>query len=64
MIIGAGESILIPASLGSYRLSGNLSALKAYVPDLKNDIVQPLIRSGKRIEEIRTEIGGLSRILS
>ncbi|KGM94348.1 mannose-6-phosphate isomerase [Clostridium novyi A str. 4552] len=33
--IQTGESILIPAILGKYKLQGNMKLLKSYVPDIK-----------------------------
>lgn len=34
-IINRGDSILIPASLGKYKLIGNMKTLKSYVPDIE-----------------------------
>lgn len=34
MHIKAGESIFIPASMGEYKISGNIKAIKMYVPNL------------------------------
>jgi mannose-6-phosphate isomerase len=45
--INKGDSILIPAALGSYKLKGNMSLLKSYVPDLekvKNEILINVMR--------------------
>ena len=33
--IRKGDSIFIPASLGQYRITGQLELLKSYVPDVK-----------------------------
>lgn len=33
--IKVGDAILIPAALGAYKISGNLSILKTYVPDIE-----------------------------
>lgn len=57
--VTAGESVLIPAAMGLYTFTGNFKALKAYVPDLEADVFQPLKNSGKTMNEILTEIGGL-----
>jgi mannose-6-phosphate isomerase len=54
-----GESILIPASLGAYTLKGKLKALKAYVPDLANDIIAPLKQAGYSEAEIYDKVSGL-----
>ncbi|HHY23126.1 MAG TPA: class I mannose-6-phosphate isomerase [Clostridiaceae bacterium] len=39
MNIRAGESIFIPAFMGKYRISGNIKAIKAYVPNPGNNIL-------------------------
>lgn len=47
--LAAGESMLVPASLGSYAIQPNsdtLTVIKAYVPDLRQDIVRPLQQRG------------------
>lgn len=54
-----GESVLIPATLGKYRIQGSIKALKSYVPDLKKDIWKPLIQAGYTEEEIKENVGGL-----
>lgn len=45
-LVKAGETVLIPAYLGSYILSGNFKALKAYIPNLQQDVVQSLKLAG------------------
>ncbi|MGI6668364.1 MAG: type I phosphomannose isomerase catalytic subunit [Acetivibrionales bacterium] len=57
--VKTGDSVLVPAALGEYSLSGNFTALKTYVPNLFIDVVQPLLDSGKTPGEIASEIGGL-----
>ena len=47
-----GESMLIPASMGKYNLSGQFEILKTYVPDIKKNIVMPLMKSNYSSEEI------------
>lgn len=42
----AGETVFIPASMGIYGLEGQFSALKAYVPELNKDIVEPMRKAG------------------
>lgn len=44
--IRCGDSILIPAQLGEYKILGNLKLLKSYVPDeekVKNEILSKII---------------------
>jgi mannose-6-phosphate isomerase len=54
-----GESLLIPATLGSYTMEGNFKALKAYVPDLTKDVLTPLEQAGYTHTEIFAQVGGL-----
>jgi len=63
LAVGIGESILVPASMGKYSLSGNFSALRAYMPDLEADVLQPLKNFGRSIYEIYSEVGGLEAAL-
>lgn len=57
--VSKGETVLIPASLGEYFISGNLKALKTYVPDIEKDIVEPLKDAGYTDEEIYLNVEGL-----
>lgn len=57
--IKAGESVLIPASMGVYTLQGNFKALKAYVPDLQQNVINPLKAAGFSEEDIITNVAGL-----
>ena len=41
--LGKGESMLIPASMGKYSLSGKFTVLKTYVPNMEQNILLPLI---------------------
>ncbi len=59
----AGESVLIPAEMGGYTLSGTFTALKAYIPNLNTDILMPLQDAGYSREQIFLEIGGLQAAL-
>lgn len=54
----AVESILIPAALGNYQLYGNLKMLKTYVPKIKKNIVDPLMRAGYTYDEIMKNVHG------
>ncbi|MCX7710533.1 MAG: class I mannose-6-phosphate isomerase [Clostridia bacterium] len=57
--VAAGESVLIPASLGEYSIEGNIKALKSYVPDIEQDVVLPLEKAGYSEEEIFKNVSGL-----
>lgn len=55
----AGETVLIPAALGPYTLKGKFSALKAYVPDLRENVIFPLQNAGYSSEDIFGKVAGL-----
>jgi hypothetical protein len=66
-----GNSCLVPACLRSVSLApdGKSSLLKAYVPDLKTDIVAPLRKAGVSDDRIallggRTEMNHLCGLLA
>lgn len=54
-----GESVLIPASLGAYSITGNLKALKTYVPDVQEDVLKPLQKAGYSLKEIYEKVEGI-----
>jgi len=56
--IAMGESILIPAALGNYNIEGQLELIKAYVPNIKENVVKPLLRAGFRVEDIYSKVIG------
>ena len=61
--LSAGESALVPANLGPYRVearSDPFVVIKAYVPDLMDDIVRPLRAYGISGEQI-AQLGGDAR---
>lgn len=60
----AGESVLIPAAMGKYSLTGKFTALRAYMPDLEADVLQSLKNSGRSIKEIYSEVGGIEMALA
>jgi len=51
-----GDTVLIPAVLGSYRLKGRFEALKTYVPHLGSDIIKPLHEAGHTMKQIKNVI--------
>lgn len=59
MNVRKGESLLIPASLGPYAISGTLNGLKSYVPDIEQDVLTPLKKQGFSLEIICEKVGGL-----
>jgi len=52
--LGLGESIVLPAGLGRYRLEidGGARVLRSTVPDLQTDVVAPLASAGYSLDEI------------
>jgi mannose-6-phosphate isomerase len=62
--LGCGESLLVPASVHEYELHATqeepLVAIKAYLPDLLQDIVVPLRREGIPDDTI-VQLGGTRR---
>lgn len=57
--INAPESVFIPATLGDYKLEGDFAVLKAYIPQLEEDVFKPLISRGFSRKEIIANISGL-----
>lgn len=61
--IAAGESVLVPATVGEYRLiaRGELRVITGFVPDLEADIVKPMTAIGCTPEQIAQLGGDLAR---
>ncbi len=57
--VKAGETVMIPASLGTYTIQGNFTAIKSYVPDIEQNVVLPLREAGYSKEEIIEKVAGL-----
>jgi mannose-6-phosphate isomerase len=58
-----GDSVLIPASMGTYQVEcqgGPCKIVRSYVPDLENDVVIPLRERGYKAEDAKQLVGGLS----
>ena len=58
--VATGESVLIPAALGSYEIEGMFQSLKSYVPDLLHDVLEPLKKAGYEEGFIKENVGGLA----
>lgn len=56
--ISMGESALIPAKLGKYSLNGEFEAIRSYVPDLNENVIEPLTSAGYDLIEIKEKIIG------
>jgi len=54
--ITMGKSVLIPAKLGEYTLSGNFKAIKSYVPDIEKNIIEPLKKAKYSLAEINKRV--------
>lgn len=48
----AGDTFIIPASLGEYKINGECEYLKFYIPEFEKDILSPLTEAGYSEEEI------------
>lgn len=59
MKVKQGTSVLIPANLGNYKLTGNIKAIRAYIGDIEKDIIEPLLSAGYSKEQMLSSIGGL-----
>jgi len=57
--VGQGQTLVLPASLGAYSISPvkPCKILRAFVPDLKKEIVDPLLQAGYDAATIR-RLGG------
>ncbi len=53
-----GETILIPAALGEYKLKGKLQLIKSYVPNVEDNVIKPLLREGYTMEMIQNNVIG------
>jgi len=53
----AVSSCLIPAALKDYKLEGNMTVIKAYVPDRENNIIKPLLKRGFSREQLSVIAG-------
>ncbi|HID11697.1 MAG TPA: class I mannose-6-phosphate isomerase [Candidatus Latescibacteria bacterium] len=49
-----GETFLLPADLGPYRLEGRFASLLSFVPDVSRDVARPLEDAGYRPDEVRS----------
>ncbi|SHF01981.1 mannose-6-phosphate isomerase, type 1 [Caldanaerobius fijiensis DSM 17918] len=57
----AGDSVFIPASLGKYSINGSgINMLKSYVPDIEQEVIQPLKSVGYSDKEIRSVVKKIS----
>ena len=56
-----GDTYLIPANMGAFRICGNLKFIKSYIPDIKSDIIQPLKDIGYDDDEIMRAIEGIDK---
>lgn len=54
--ISKGESVLIPAAMGKYKINGELELIKSYVPNLYKDVIEPLIKEGYSREIISSNV--------
>lgn len=58
--LSAGESVLVPASIASYNIDPvgpTFTVIKAYVPDLREDVIAPLLAHGVAPAQVE-QLGG------
>jgi len=56
-----GETLLIPAAMGEYKIEGTLKAVKSYVPNLQKDVIDVLLKNSFSIDEINKNVEGLQQ---
>ena len=54
-----GDTYLIPACLDEFSIEGKTEFIKSYVPNIKKDIVEPLINDGFTIETLKQNVSGI-----
>lgn len=59
--LAKGETVLVPASIGKYRIEGEVVLLKTYVPDLEKDVFARLMSLGYTKQAIMDNVGGLCK---
>ncbi len=55
--VSLGQTVLLPADLGTVVVEGDGTLLCSYVPDLEQDVVRPLVLIGYPTEQIRRLAG-------
>ncbi|NMA83003.1 MAG: class I mannose-6-phosphate isomerase [Epulopiscium sp.] len=51
-----GQSFMIPGSAGQYKIKGDATLLKSYIPHIDKDFIQPLQAAGYTAEEIEKQV--------
>ena len=54
-----GDTYLVPAGLSGFSITGKTEFIKSYVPDMKRDIVEPLLEAGYTKELIKQNVSGI-----
>ncbi|HHV93705.1 MAG TPA: class I mannose-6-phosphate isomerase [Firmicutes bacterium] len=54
-----GDSVLVPACVETYRLTGTGKLMKCYVPDIRRNIIEPLMAHGYSYADITSLVAGL-----
>lgn len=55
-----GDTILVPASMGEFSISGEMNFIKSYIPNIEKDIFEYLCGLGYSRDQISQSIDGLS----
>jgi len=59
LVVQPGDSVLVPACVETYRLVGTGKLMKCYLPDIKRNIVEPLMSLGYSYSDITKMVAGL-----
>ncbi|NLA57944.1 MAG: class I mannose-6-phosphate isomerase [Firmicutes bacterium] len=54
-----GDSVLVPACVEMYRLVGTGKVMKCYVPDIRRNIIEPLLSHGYSYPDITKMVAGV-----
>ena len=60
--LATGRTALIPAAAPSLTITGDGAVLTSYIPDIQQDVIEPLLRAGHAIEDIRRLSGMLDHL--
>ncbi len=59
--VSKGDTYLVPANLGAFSIEGDVKFIKAYVPDVNDDIIQPLKGMGYSYDDMLESIDGMKK---
>ncbi|MGI6566745.1 MAG: type I phosphomannose isomerase catalytic subunit [Limnochordia bacterium] len=59
VVLQPGDSVLVPACCETYSLTGAGEVMKCYVPDIRQNIIEPLMSHGYSYSDITKMVAGL-----